>query len=189
LSFTQNGKEGVGNVLHYEKTGGPWTLDALDDLAAYLKAWFNTHLKPQMNTATGLHRIRLRDITTQNGLIMDYNDGLPIDGTLSGSPVSNNVAFSLKKNTGFSGKGFRGRIYQGGFVEADTTGNFLSPTRANAYAAAWTEALFISGGVADYGMVLVSKFFNGSPRATGLITDVSSITYADLRVDTMRSRL
>lgn len=189
MEFVCNGKPGLGFVLHYEKTAPAWTSAILADLGEYLRVWFNTHLKPQMHTSSALQRIRMRDLTTQNGLVADYATGLPISGTLAGSPVTNNVAFSLKKNTGFAGKNFRGRIYQFGFVEVDTIGNTLDSARANAYVDAWTEALFISGGLADYGMVLVSKYFNNAPRAAALVTDVTSITYADLTVDTRRDRL
>lgn len=189
MEFQSNGKEGVGWVLHFEHTNANWTATEFDDLGDQLRTWFNTHMKPQMNTTCGLHRIRMRDLTTQNSGVYDYTQLLPIDGTLSGSSLPNNVAFSLKKNTGLSGKSFRGRIYQFGFVEADVTLNLITPTRAAAYVAAWTEALFMTGATDDFGMVLVSKFSGGAPRASALVTDVTSISYADLRVDTRRDRL
>jgi len=189
LEFVVNGKAGIGWVLHYEHTNATWLPASFDDLGDSLKAWFNTLMKPQMHTSSALQRIRMRDLTTQNGAIYDYSDGLPIGGTLAGSPVTNNVAFSLKKNTGFAGKSMRGRIYQMGFVETDTIGNTLDSTRANAYVTAWTDALFFTGSTDDFGMVLVSKYSGGAPRATALVTDVTSISYADLTVDTRRDRL
>lgn len=184
-----NGKPGVGWVLHYESSLGAWTAPTLQDCGEALRDWWNTHMKSQVNANTILTRIRLRDITVQNGLVFDLTNGMPITGTLSGTSPSANVAFSLKKNTGFSGKSFRGRIYQMGMIEADIDQNFILAVRANAYVAAWTEALFLGGGVADYGMVLASKYSNGGPRSTAQINPVTSITYEDLRVDTRRDRL
>jgi hypothetical protein len=100
-----------------------------------------------------------------------------------------NVAFSLKKNTGLAGKNFRGRIYQFGMAEADVAQNFVTTGYALAVQAAWTEALLLTGDGFDYGMVLASKYTQNAPRPVGIATDVTSISYADLRVDTRRDRL
>jgi len=189
MEHTLNNKKGVGWVLHYETDVVPWTVTRMTDLATVLAAWWNTEMKPNMNTSCSLDRIRMRELTGPNSLVVDYTTGLPIGGTLSGSPITGNVAFSLKKNTGLAGRSFRGRIYQFGFVETDTTLNELSAARANAYVAAWTEALFLTGFDADYGMVLTSKYSGGSPRASAISTDVTSISYADSTVDTRRDRL
>jgi len=184
-----NGKPNVGWVLHYESDIVPWTPLLMSDLAAQLKAWWDVHMQPLVSTATILTRIRLRELTTQSGLILDYTAGLPLTGSRAGDAAPANVAFVLKKNSGFSGRSFRGRIYQMGFTESDMSTNFISSTLANDYVDAWTEALLLVGTEAEYGMVIASKYSGGAPRGTGVKTDVSNITYSDLIVDTRRDRL
>lgn len=189
MEHTLNNKKGVGWVIHYESSLGAWTPATMNDLALQLRDWWNTDMKPLVNTSVSLDRIRMRDLTTQAGLVLDYTAGLPIAGTLAGSPSTANVAFVLKKNSGYAGRSYRGRIYQFGFVETDTTLNELSSARANAYVAAWTNALLLVGAAADYGMLIISKYSGGAPRATAIETDVTSISYSDSTVDTRRDRL
>lgn len=178
-----------GWVLHYEKTAGAWTQETLVDLGEALITWWDTNLQPLVGAHMSLTRIRLRDLTTQNGLIADVTSTLPITGTLSGTPPSNNVAWSLKKMTGFSGRSFRGRVYHMGMTESVVNGNLIDTGHGNSVITAWNEALFLSGGVADYGMVVVSKYSGGSPRVLGLATDCIAIAAADYRVDTRRDRM
>lgn len=189
IEHSFNGVPGVGWVLHYETTGGVWTEDDNLELAVLLKGWWNDHMKANVTSAVQLTRIRWRVLTTATSGVGDYNSGLPITGTLTGQAMPNNVAFSLKKNTGLAGRSNRGRIYQFGFNEADVDGNFLGAGRANAYVAAWTEALLLVGAVNSYGMVVASKYSGNAPRVTGVATDVTNISYSDLRIDTRRDRL
>lgn len=189
IEHSVNDVANIGWVVHYEKSSGVWGPDLFDDLGDALRVWWNTHMKPLCSTTTILQRFRFRDLTTQNGAIGDYTDGLPLTGTATGQPASNNVSLSVKKNTGLAGKNYRGRIYQLGLTENNVVGNFVDSTYRSALLAAWTEALFLSGGLADYGMVLVSKYANGAPRAAAVITDVTSVSLADTRVDTRRDRL
>lgn len=189
MEHNLNDKSGVGWVLHYEKTLGAWTNATLVDLAEQLIVWWDTHLQPLVGAHMALTRVRLRDLSTQNGLIADVTSTLPINGTLSGTPPSNNVAWSLKKSTGLSGRSFRGRIYHMGMTESVVNANLIDTSHGNAVITAWNEALFFSGGVADYGMVVVSKYSGGNPRVLGLATDCIAIAAADFRVDTRRDRL
>jgi len=179
----------LGWVLHYEASVGSWGPTAFDDLGQYLVNWWDVHMQPLVSTGTLLQRVRMRDITSQNAPIGDYSTGLPITGTATGQPASNNVSLSVKKNTGLAGKSFRGRLFQLGLTENHVVGNFIDSTYRTALLAAWNEALFIVGGNADYAMVLVSKYSNKAPRAAGLVTPVTSFSLADTRVDTRRDRM
>lgn len=189
IEHTFHGKQGVGWVLHYETDMGAWTNLLLADFAAQLIAWWAAEMKPNVTNQVSLTRIRMRDLTTQNGLVLDVIPGTSQVGTLTGQAMPGNVAFSIKKNTGYAGRSFRGRIYQFGFNEADVDGNNIGVGRASAYVDAWNEARLLVGSLGDYGMVVVSKYSGNAPRVTGLKTDVASFTYSDLRVDTRRDRL
>jgi len=189
IEHNLNDKSGLGWVLHYEKSSGAWGPELFADLGAQLKAWWNTSIKPLVGAHCALTRIRMRDITTANSPIGDYSDGLPIVGTGSGSPPSNNVAWSIKKNSGLAGRSYRGRVYMLGMTESVITGNLIDTGWGLNVIAAFNDALLLVGGDSDYGMVVVSKYSGGSPRVNGLATDVISFSAADYRVDTRRDRL
>ena len=189
MEHTFHGKAGVGWVLHYENSLGAWNTDAVQDLFSLLVAWWNTHMKPNVTAQVQLNRIRGRVLTTATSGIDERVLATPLVGTLTGQAMPANVAFSLKKNTGLAGRSNRGRIYQFGFNEADVDGNNLGAGRAGAYVNAWTEALLMVGDPGTYGMVVASRYNNNAPRVTGVATDVLSISYSDLRIDTHRGRL
>jgi hypothetical protein len=136
-----------------------------------------------------LERIRLRNISTQNGMVLDYTTGLPLVGTGSPAPTPNNVSFSLKKNTGLAGKSYRGRVYLLGLTEVAVNGNFLDAAVANLFVDAFNEALILVGAEDTYAMALVSKYTGNNPRSSALVSNVTSFSYSDLRIDTRRDRL
>lgn len=189
LEHTFNGKTNIGWVLNYETTGTTWTPSTATDLMAGLIAWWNTEMKPLMTADVALTRVRSRVLTTATSGIGERTVGLPINGTRAGNSMPANVAFSLKKNTGLAGRSNRGRIYQFGMAEADVAQNFVTTGYALDCVAAWTEALLFVGDPDSFGMVVASKYSNKAPRPVGVATDVTSISYADLRVDTRRDRL
>lgn len=189
VEHTFNGKDGVGWVLHYESSMGAWDLAQMADLGNELVTWWDTNMQPLMAGSVSLQRIRMRDITTANGLVLDYTTGLPLAGTRSGAAMPGNVALSIKKNTGYAGRSFRGRIYQFGMVEGDVTANYIEAGYTTPLLAAWTQALLLVGAVGDYGMLVVSKYSAGSPRPLALETEVVSVSLADTRIDTRKDRL
>ena len=189
MEHSVNDVTNIGWVLHYERSGATSWSVLFEDLGQYLVNWWDVHMQPLVSTATLLQRVRMRDLTSQNAPIGDYSIGLPLTGTATGQPASNNVAISVKKNTGLAGKSYRGRIYQLGLTENQVVGNFIDSAYRTALLAAWTEALFITGGSAEYGMVLVSKYSAGAPRAAALVNDVTSVSLADTRIDTRRDRM
>jgi len=189
IEHQYNGKPGVGWVLHYETTAAGWTAPIFLDFGAAIVSWWDVHMQPLMGNTVQLQRIRMRDLTTQNSGVLDYTTGLPLTGTRTGNAVSANVAFSLKKNSGLAGRSFRGRVYQFGMTEDDSSANVVGTGYANAVRAAWNEALFLSGTLEDYAMVVVSKYSAGQPRAAGIATDVINFSYVDLQIDTRRDRL
>jgi len=189
IEHTFHGKPGVGWVVHYESTIDPSDPAVMADMGDSIIAWWIAEMKPYVTAQVTLNRVRMRLLTTANSAIMDRIPGSVQTGTLTGQAMPGNVAFSIKKNTGLAGRSLRGRIYQFGFNEADVDGNNLGVGRASTYVDAWTEALFLAGVEGNYGMVVVSKYSQNQPRVTGIATDVTSISYSDLRLDTRRDRL
>lgn len=191
FSHTLLGAPDKGWVLHYvQNPVAAWTIAKLEDLAAACITWWDVHMQPLMNTSTRLDRVRIRDITTESGLQVDSTAGLPLTGSRAGTAAPPQVVLSIKKSTGFTGKTFRGRVYQFGMVTADLgTPVLVTSTYLNLVEAAWNEALFLVGGVGNYDLVLVSRQEDGQPRATGQIAIVTNMAAVDQRIDTNRKKL
>lgn len=189
IEHSFNNKDGIGWVFHYKPTTAPISLEKLLDLGQALAAWWNTDVKPLVANTTHLTRVRLRDISVQNGIVADYTTGMPITGTRAGAAMPANVSLSLKKNTGYAGRSFRGRVYWLGITEGDVTNNAVATTYINDIVDALQEAIIIVGAVDEYEMVVVSKYNSGNPRPTGLATLVQTFSVADNVVDTRRDRL
>lgn len=189
VEHNYNGKDGVGWVLHYQPLTAPLDLGKLTDLGATLITWWDTEMKPLCSNTTHLTRIRLRDLSVQNGIVADVTAGLPITGTRAGAALPSNVSLTVKKNTGYAGRSFRGRIYTLGATEGDITVNAASSAYANGLVAAFNEAILLVGAADEYEMVVVSKYSNNAPRPTGIVTLVQSFSLSDLIVDTRRDRL
>lgn len=186
---TVNSVENLGWVLHYDAVDASWTPALMTEFAELFVSWWNTDMKPLVHTSTVFQRLRMRDISVANGIIADYATGLPLQGTATGQPASNNVSLSVKKNSGLAGKSNRGRIYQLGLTENQIVGNYVDSTYATALLAAWDDARMFSGVSVDYQMVIVSKYANNAPRAIASISTVASVTLADTQVDTRRDRM
>lgn len=184
------GAQGKGYVLHYDNSLGPWTLPLMAELATEIIDWWNVQMKPLVNNQTVLERIRMRDISTAEGLVYDTASGLPISGTRAGTPTQSQVVISVKKNTGLAGKSQRGRVYHFGFNQGDfSVANNLSTAYTTLVETAWNAALSLVGATANYDMQLVSKFTGGQPRATAEVRPITNMTLVDRRVDTNRLKL
>lgn len=189
MSHTINTRPGKGWVLHYQTTAiSVSELDMLD-LSAALVNWWNVHQQPLMNASCKLDIVRCRDLTSQNSYVTEYTTGLPLGGTRVGSSVAGQVVLSIKKSTGLAGRNYRGRVYQFGAVETDGDGNTLGSTYISNVEAAWNEALFLSGAINDFAMVLVSRFQDGQPRSEAVVTPILNMVAVDNRVDTNRTKL
>ena len=184
------GAQGKGYVMHYDNSLGPCTLPLMAELATEIIDWWNVQMKPLVNNQTVLERIRMRDISTAEGLVYDTASGLPISGTRAGTPTQSQVVISVKKNTGLAGKSQRGRVYHFGFNQGDfSVANNLSTAYTTLVETAWNAALSLVGATANYDMQLVSKFTGGQPRATAEVRPITNMTLVDRRVDTNRLKL
>jgi len=155
-------------------------------LAAAVESWGEATYDGTYGTGLNMSNIQVRDLSQQNGVVVDFNTDIP--GTLATTGLPGNVAFCISLRTGFAGKSYRGRMYHPWLAEEDVTGNSLSSTRADAIVAAW-ETLNTSLGASDWQIAVGSKYTNGAARVTGVATPVSAFLYVDLNVDTQRRRV
>lgn len=177
----------VENVLHYL---GSVTADlsAMTELCGSHITWWNSTLRPLVASNMQLVNVRATDLTTITGPVVNESSGLPTAGTNASPSLPNNVALVLTKRTAQRGRSQRGRIYQGGLTENGVTANAVFPTYASDFVDAYEDRLTLDLPLADWQMVVVSRYSGGFPRETGQATIVTNIT-TDATIDSQRRRL
>lgn len=110
-------------------------------------------------------------------------------GATTGEPLPGNVAFSVKRQSGLSGRSARGRVYIGGFDYGQLEGaNMIGEAWATDVVQALT-AVHDAINATDWEEVIWSYYTGGAPREFGYPYGVDSYGYVDLNVDSMRRRL
>ncbi len=178
------------NVFYAELVGG-YVLADLVALATQIDLNWQGNWRAQQPAEVSYLRTEVRglalpnDITTSNNT--SANPGLHASATLP-----NNVTFSIKKESGLTGRSARGRTYWVGVPQ-----NTLQVPDENLLQSAYI-ALIVAAvdtvrtsiiAVPLWVPVLVSRFANGIPRAQGDTFPWVSTTNVDERVDTQRGRL
>ena len=179
----------VENVLHYVKAS-PWNADQMAELAEGAKEQWNTSIRSQISDQLSLTEIRVTDLASQTGSVVNYGTGLPIMGAQASPSLPNNVAVVFTKRTALRGRSYRGRIYQPGLVEGSVVGNTVTGATLSNLRNGWDDMRVIPLIIAvDEGlMVVVSRYQNLAPRVTGEATLVTAIT-TDGVIDSQRRRL
>lgn len=192
IRYTQIGQL-LMNGLYWHKAT-PWTLTEVQALADDLWDAWATNMMIDLSTSLTLTEVQAIDLTTATSSIASHVQTL--SGSDGGAPMTPNDAFVLKLNTASRGRSFRGRIYLPGLTNNhQATLAVLSTTAANNLLGnlqGIQTAIEASSG-AD--LVVVSRYsgvdVNGDPipRASGVATPVTSISYSDLNMDSQRRRL
>jgi len=183
----------VSNTLYVQKTTGAVNAADLTNIGQTARTWWGSELAPTLSNAVTLREIYLSDLTVQNSFVLTYTANLPSQGQLTGAILPNNVTFTVSLRTGNAGRSFRGRNYIPGIRGGDvltSDPNLLSVTRSNALVAAYQQLISSTYfGTTPYRLVVVSRFTNGQPRASGVATPVTAILAIDRVLDSMRRRL
>jgi len=185
LEYTVAGKV-VVNIFYLRKSNPIIVID-LTNIAAALKSWWSTYMKPFMSSELSLTTITLQDITIQNGARLVSPVIPPEVGSTMVNAVPNNVSLVTTFKSGLSGRSLNGRAYNVGMTEADVSFSNATLIFAAGMAGAWTN---MNSYVVPLGFehVIVSFEGGGLPRPTGLISKVATYL-SNTRVDTQRRRL
>lgn len=187
LGYSITGKPFAANILHFTKmTGGA---PDLFDLGVALEAWHTTNIIGRQHVNTSLNRIILTDLSTDTGQSIEFTQGLPNTGTLTGDPLPNSIAAVVSLHTAFRGRSFRGRIYHMGLTEGQVAGNHLLTAQADLLRQSYAALVQLSsGGTPTYQLVVLSYWRNKVLRSQGLATPVTVVS-CNGRVDSQRRRM
>lgn len=189
VEMVHGGPGGVAVNVHHVKVDHAIALADLTAIGLCFKDWFDVDCKSQVSSGVALNLIRLRDLSTQAGLVLDYQTALPIAGTRVSPGMPSNVTLALTGRTGFAGRSFRSRTYWIGLCEDQCTGDAIVGAIITSLLAIMNALITRVAAIgADYELVVVSKYTNNAPRANGITTPIQAFT-TDGVIDSQRRRL
>lgn len=189
MIFTLN-SEPAQNVF-YAKLEGGYNLANLEDLAAQIDVQWQGTWRGDQPAEVVYIRTEVRGLAVENDLIASNSDSAN-PGSHIGVALPNNVTFSIKKESGFTGRSARGRTYWIGILTEELTEadeNFLEAAYVAILVANVDSIRIGIEAVGDWEPVLVSRFAGGLKRDEGETFPWVSTTNVDTRVDTLRARL
>lgn len=188
VQLVYSGEAGVyENTLYFDMTAGNAIAD-LNALAATVKSWWTTNIKPYLSTSVQLDKILATSLAFQSAPGIIYTTGLPSSGSYATTPVlPANVTVAVTFNTVLRGRSFRGRNFWPILCEGQVVNSTVDPTLLtnihNGY-----FALIAAATAASKPWVVASRYTGKAPRVAGVITPVVGIG-GDGIVDSMRRRL
>lgn len=189
MEYLAPGGEIVGNVLNFKLQTGVVGLGDMDSLGNEIVSWFNaSDLEARLSSAFTLQALRMRDLTAANSWVLDYTTGLPIVGDDTNEAMPNNVTWCIKLATGHAGRSYRGRLYVVGLTTASTTGNLVDTAVVSEIVDTWQLLIGVAQSAGfDWGVLSLQE--GGAPRAAGVFTPITDVTFVDRQLDTQRRRM
>jgi hypothetical protein len=208
LIFIINAEVAI-NVLGARVTGTTPINQALaDTLGSAIKSAWTTNMAPLCTVGTTLQRVGIKDVRAPN--LSEFLDtGAVVSGIGVGDALPAGVAQVVTLRTGSSGKSFRGRVYVGGFDEAQNDANGNTIGAANTAAVNFITAirttlttngltLAVMSRPAERVQIVTTTFHadgttsvktvNHAARAGG-VTDVTALEVRNARWKTQRRRM
>lgn len=153
LMWTTPGGGIMINVLGAAVSGSPTFGQAhANSLGSAIKGSFaSSGMNARVHTGVSLVSIGVKDLRSQS-LTEFLDQNAPVAGTATGDRLPGNVAFCVTLRTNLSGPRYRGRVYLGGFAEADNEADASATSALAATAVAFITA--VQGNMASNGLSL-----------------------------------
>lgn len=185
LVFRQDGQV-CENTLYFQGAAS-WDATNLTTLAEEVRDWWIAGPRLDTSDTVGLTSVKATSLASQSAPGVEVTDLLPADGTEVSPPLPNNVTQAVTFVTALRGRSYRGRNYRVGLTEAMVVANQVDV----GYTTSWVgfyQTLDTDVTVNSAQHVVVSRYENNVPRATGVATPVVSYK-ADRVIDSQRRRL
>jgi hypothetical protein len=181
-----------------------WTPTLMDAMLSAFVFWFQNGdtvhtYQNAMSSSASLTSVTGRDFTTQHGMSRVYQTGLPVAGTGSANAIAAGTTKALTARTGLAGKSYRGRTFLAA-VDAlavpDPDDGLITGTYvADAILAFNSLIPSVTSIDALAKLVVASRYYQPGgpntptvPRATAVLTPITSYGNHDLFVDFQRRR-
>lgn len=175
------------NVFHFSNGGsGAWDVSHMTTLKGLFDAWETSYGRDLRTTNTGLHRVKVLDLSVDGGAVLDQASS--IEGTHAGDLRAQSNTIALKANTGFSGRSNRGRTFWIGMPDTFQSNGEVSTGFIDAAIIAMNALIAAAEGNATPLVVLSLRHANAW-RTAGAIKIVQDYSVTDSFVDSQRRRL
>lgn len=175
----------VENVLYFLHDGAILTAD-LVDLAGYLETWATTDFIAMMASNVVWRECYVTNLTTQTGETYTSNLEAGEAGT-QGAAAPNNATIAVSFRTVVRGRSGRGRNYVPAVTAANITNNIVSGAFRSGILSAYLAMM--TDLPVDWTWVVLSRYSNNQPRASGATFPVNAVVFSDNFVDSQRRRL
>jgi hypothetical protein len=189
MVYTGPNQNRMVNVYHFSRPTLGWDADSLGDLGEAMLSWEVTYAKDRRSNQITCIGVECRDLSVQDSFVVTVAAIPPIEGGASTPVLPANVTLAVSLRTPFAGRSFRGRTYWIGLPEGAVVGDFVNASTAQNILTAVRALIEDVPQPLNAQLVVVSRYSNGVPRATGIATPVTAATLVDTRVDTQRRRL
>jgi hypothetical protein len=180
--------EVVEITTHAKKDLG-YSQAGLDELSEAVDSWVHIYLLPLLSVGYTYRRTHVRGLTDAIDLESENTTHAGESGALSGTVQANNVALAVKRGTGQTGRGARGRVYipgiAGSNLEAD---NIVSEAFATAIKEA-LDSLTTAIASVNWVEVVLHRVASGAPLPVAVGFTVLEYVVVNRVVDSMRRRL
>lgn len=170
LYWTLSGGGVMENVIGAQITGaslfGQAMANTLDSAikGSFTSSAFSGHI----HTGVSLAAVGIKDL--RNPSLTEFiGQGASVAGTATGDALPRNVAFVVTLRTSLSGQRYRGRIYYGGFSEADNESDATAVTTTSTTAVAFTLAIGAALTSNGMGLGVISR--PAEPTTTTIVTE------------------
>ncbi len=187
--FSQDGQQ-VENVFYVQKSTALTTADLVALGSAYV-TWWIANMRSFSAANLSLVEVVVQDMTTISGTQIVFTTGLPVAGLSASPALPNSITLAIKEITGLGGRSFRGRQYILGMTQVflNSDQNTVTAGTLTTLAGAYNALLSAINAISGMAMVVASFFHLGAPRATAVLTPITSFAFADNVVDSQRRRL
>lgn len=161
----------VENTLWFELQSGSLDLVSMGDLAAVLRSWWASEYADGVADDLSLNLIRITDMSTSSGLLLEYNTSLPANGLVVDESLPNSIAAVVQFRSNQRGRSYRGRNYIPGIPGNSVVVNTLLTAYRDAFVTTYEnlQTLALAEGWLH---VIVSRFSGGATRPSGITTPV-----------------
>lgn len=197
-----NGDDNV-NTFWVKRTVA-WTEAGMNTVLEAFTSWFETgdgttSYGKNMSSVSSLESVTGRDFTTQHGFSVVNQVGLPYVGEGASTAVAAGLTKAITSRTGLAGKSYRGRTFlcsmEAAAIPTPENGQ-MDATHLTNFVLAFTPLIAdVTSADADSTLVVASRYYQPGgpltptvPRATAVLTPVTSFGYASNNYDFQRRR-
>lgn len=176
----------IENTMYFQHPTPP-TAAELKTLGDTMLNWFGSNILPNLSHHLTLREAYVTDLTEQDGPTATSTGFTPAAGGNAGESMPNAVALCVSFRTAARGRTGRGRNYISGLPDNLVLQNTIDTNFADTIVGHYND---LQDGLSAVGWtwVVVSRFFNGQPRAQGIARPVTAAIVTDLTVDSQRRR-